>query len=89
MQLCLPVQTSRARHVVHVHELQHPQNFVYTYDNLVPSTVAEAQSYSGYEVAKHTKLARLSRIINCTAQIFAQAYKTRRIPGDQARTSVI
>ena len=30
-----------------------------------------------------------SRIINCTAQIFAQAYKTRGIPGDQARTSVI
>ena len=25
-----------------------------------------------------------SRIINCTAQIFAQAYKTRGIPGDQA-----
>ena len=33
-------------------------------------------------------LACQSRIIYCTAQIFAQAYKTRRIPGDQG-TSVI
>ena len=31
---------------------------------------------------------RVSRIINCTVQIFAQAYKTRRIPGHQG-TSVI
>ena len=28
------------------------------------------------------------RIINCTAQTFAQANKTRRIPGDQGQTSV-
>ena len=39
---------------------------------------------------KKDKKDRVSRIINCTAQIFAQAYKTRRIPGDpKVGTSVI
>ena len=29
-----------------------------------------------------------SRIINCTAQIFAHAYKTRRIPSNQGTSQV-